>query len=691
MNNKLLNIFSFVAAFFVLIGCSDEFLQEKKLYNQFNDESVFTSQIQTDRYLAYIYYTMYTGRTSPVQTLYGAWSDDKTKMTEEMGGTINNLINSTMTLGAATDASTYYGTHLTASPANTPYTRIRDCNTILENVEKYGRGSLPDAYITTTKGQAYFLRALQYFDLMRTYGGVPLVTTVQSPTSLDNSIKLPRASVPEMVKQIVTDLDSAKNMLPADWTTTASSDFGRPTKGAAMAMKCRVLMTAASPLFNSDWDNSNNQLWKDALQAGLDAKAELDQDGYTGINPNGVDSISGKYASAWAKSFYNYNNTKNPEAIFTILTDATNSSSISNLLNQWQNSIRLTSQKGGGGIPAPQEMIDLFPMKDGGRPSAANGYNQLTFFKNRDPRFYRTFGFSGYRMPTKGTTSTTAGGTVWNYAYLSTKTTGTKIDTTYNYSDGNKIQSPAFVLKTLYPQIDSTAYNYSGVDIIEYRYGELLLNIAECYAATNNVSDCLAYLGKVRARVGIPAANNYGIGTLTDKYAAIEACLYERRIELAYEGKRFWDVQRWMLYNDDESAGNNTCAKLRINPINGTCRTGNFLMTNVVVTASTVTDPLLSLRAGLTFDPDVASDANLSVSRTQLNKLTDFYTNNLRIVAPKGSMAMDKLNNTPTFIGWRQNYYIQGLSSDVLNFNPWLEQTAGWTDYYGNPGIFTYR
>ncbi len=692
MNNKILNIISFIAAFFTLVGCSDQFLEDKKLYNSFTNESVFSSEAQTNRYLAYMYYNIYNGHTSPVQALWGAWSDDKTKMTEEIGGSIGDLINSTKTLGTSDDASKYYGGRLTESPGNNPYTRIRDCNTIVENMDKYGRGKLSESFIQGVRGQAFFLRAMQYFDLMRTYGGVPLVTKVQNGVSQDESIKLPRASTKEVLIQICADLDSAANNLPSNWASEGT-DYGRPTKGAALAMKSRVLLTGASPLFNKNWDDPNDPLWKAALDAGLAAKAELDNAGYKGINPTGIDSTNGKLAMDWAKMFYNYNNKKNPEAIFTILTDVGTLGN--NLLNNWQSSIRLASQKGGGGIPAPKEMIDLFPMKDGKRPTAANGYDQFLFFRNRDPRFYRTFAFSGYKMPHKSTASSAAAGTVWAYNYVSIKTTGSgaslKRDTVYNYSDNNSLISPAFVCKMFYPQVDSTQYNYSGVDIIDYRYGELLLNIAECYAATNQISDCLDYLGKVRARVGIPATNNYGIGNLTDKYEAIEACLYERRIELAYEGKRFWDIQRWMLYNDDEVAGNNTCAKLRLNTINGTCRTGSYLMTlDTVRFTAPVTvagDPYIVQRIGITFNPDLS----LPESRIQLNQLANFYKSHFKIAPLKPNQAMDKINSLPAFIDWKQNYYIQGLHSEVLNYNPWLKQTQGWTDYFGAPGTFNYR
>ena len=77
----------------------------------------------------------------------------------------------------------------------------------------------------------------------------------------------------------------------------------------------------------------------------------------------------------------------------------------------------------------------------------------------------------------------------------------------------------------------------------DFRYAELQLNLAECYAATNQIDLCKQTIGKLRARVGIPSDNNYGLDTyVTDRASALAACLRERQVELAFEGKRYWDI-----------------------------------------------------------------------------------------------------------------------------------------------------
>jgi hypothetical protein len=510
------------------------------------------------------------------------------------------------------------------------------------------------------KGQMYYMRAMQYFDLMRVYGGVPIVTTVQEAAADDPSIQLPRAKVSEVVAQIVKDLDMAASLLPGNW---ASGAYGRFTRGAAMAQKARVLLTFASPLFNKNWDGSNER-WEAALKAGLEAEAQLTADGY---------GLYGSNAKQWEQMFL-IDNAFCSEAITVQLCGTGNLSQAIN--NSWEKGIRLLSLGGtGGGVAAPKEMIDLFPMADGSRPTAANGYNDFTFFLNRDPRFYRTFAFSGSKWGSKETPNSV----LWAYRWVDGSNKA-------GFSDGNTaISSPAFVRKmTNINASKETNFQYSGTDIFEYRYAELLLNIAECYAALGQTNSTLTYLGRIRNRVGIPSANNYGIGTLSDKYQAIEAVLYERRVELAYEGKRFWDVQRWMLYDNEALPGvtGGTVSKLGLTPINGTKRTGNFLQYRVATTSAT-TDPLAAARASVVADPDAANFG------AQLTTLAAFY--NANFIRTPLITPMDNFNGAAVNIKFNPNYYINGLNTTALTSNPWLLQTIGWNDNFGGQGTYNYQ
>lgn len=667
MKKRIVYLITLAFLALTLTNCKKSFLEDMKVYDKYDDETVFTNETLTGFYIDRLYNYFFASYRSPTQaeTTLGSYDDSKTRLTEEIGanGTVGNYINPNRNLQLATEGDAYYGGTLTASIANTPYTRIRLANALLEKIDVVGGQALSQAFRNTAKGQTYYFRALQYFYLVRTYGGVPLVLSVQEASSTDEAIRIPRSTASECFAQIVKDFDSAAALLPTRWAT-AATDYGRFTSAAARAMKSRVLLTAASPLFNTDWDNAGSAKWQAALQAGLQAETALTAAGY---------GLYGSTAKEWGEMSYVTDNAFNKEAIFELLLSTTSTSSVG-YNNSWENSIRPKDYNGGGGISAPKAMLDLFPLADGRRPTKANGYVDTFFFENRDPRFYRTFAFSGEKWGRKDNANRTTFFYRWRPS-----ATGTAVY--YGANSGNQTSSPAVVRKMSNPAADTTALAFSGTDIFEYRYAELLLNIAECYAATGDVANCLVYLGKIRARVGIPSANNYGIGTLAGKYAAIEACLYERRVELAYEGKRYWDIQRWLLYDGVSSMNPtaNTVSKLGLTPINGTNRTGYYWQAKTFASA----DPLTATDKSILIDPDTWGTAAFN---TEVAKLKTLYQNKL-VMTPL-DQAMDRDGSTPVNILFRPNYYLSGLSSTVLSFNPWLKQNVGWLDYSGGAGTY---
>ena len=661
MKIKINSILALISVLIVSFSCSDNFLEEKQVFGN-DDETFYEKQGRVSWYVDNLYNDYFRAYNSPLKSVIGLYNDTRTRMTEEIGG-MQNLINPTISYINASDGDAYYGTRLEDKINNNPYTRIRDCNTLLDNIDVKG-ANLDAKFRDQIKGQVYYLRAIQYFDLMRVYGGVPIVTTAQTPSVEDQSIKLPRAKVSEVVAQIVADLDVAATLLPPQWD---AANYGRFTRGAALAQKSRVLLTFASPLFNKNWDSSTER-WDAALAAGLAAETQLTADGF---------GLFGTTAKQWSEMFL-VNNSFCKEAIVVQLLASGNSTV--NINNGWEASMRLVSQGGRGATEAPKEMIDLFPMADGSRPTAANGYDDFVFFKGRDPRFYRTFAFSGSFWPYTNSLTSAAQPTVWAYRWVDNSNKA-------YFSGNNNENSPAFVRKMSNPtESNASSFQFSGTDIFEYRYAELLLNIAECYAAKSDIANSLSYLTKIRQRVGIPSANNYGIGTLTSKYSAIEACLYERRVELAYEGKRYWDIQRWMLYSNDAPTGivANTCARLGLTPLNGTQRTGYYLDYKTKTASSA--DPLVTARGSISVDPDAS---NFSA---QILQLETFYRNNLiRTELNPPLTPLDHVNNQPVKIDFKTNYYIMGLKQDVLATNPWLIQTIGWNGATASAGTFNYQ
>lgn len=655
MKKKILYIFGLSLS--IITGCSDKFLEEVKNYNQY-DESIFTNDVQTGWYIDRLYNYYFVNYRNPQLSIVGSYTDTRSRMTEEIGGTVGDLINSTKTLQFATEADAYYGTSVTGSNQNNPYTRIRFANFLLEKIDGVGR-ALPESFRKTSKGQMFFLRALQYYDLVRVYGGVPIITTVQNASFTDESIREPRAKSSEVFAQIIKDLDSAAVNLPMIWEGS-TTNYGRLNAAGALAMKSRVLLTAASPLFNKDWDNSGNEKWQKALQAGLEAETALTTAGY---------GLFGSNSKDWAEMTFRNDNSFNKEALMVILL-STNQTSSAGYNNGWENSVRPIDHRGGGGIAAPKAMLDLFPLADGSRPNVSN-YNDTFFFENRDPRFYRTFAFSSSKWSLKDRANKSS----WFYRWRIDPTVATRS----TFAGNNQTNSPALVRKMSNPNADSTALAFSGTDIFEYRYSELILNIAEAYAATGNAAKAVEYIGKLRARVGIPAANNYGLGTISNKNAAIEAVLYERRVELAYEGKRFWDIHRWMLYDNIPESGNSV-TKLGLTPINGTVRNGYYWQVKDYIGTA---DPLTAAEKNILVDPDASDFA------AQIAKLKALY--NSRFVMTKLDQEWDRVNSVPVTILFRPHYYLSGLPAGLLATNSWLQQTKGWLDGSGAAGTFDYQ
>lgn len=645
-------------------GCSDQFLEDMSPYDKYSPQKTFGNDVNIDKYIQNLYYNYFrvSGMT-PTQSygLVGKY-EDMTAYTEEKWG-IGNKFNADKDMKQASEADTYFGTTLSSTVANNPYTRIRNCNEALDGIEKYGSTLTPNI-ATQSKGQVYFLRALQLYDLVRVYGGVPIVTKVLDAIDYEGAKTYTRSTVEDCFSQIVADLDSAYTLLPTR-TEWGDAQYGRLTKEAALAYKSRVLLVFASPIFNSDWDNSSNQRWKDALKATQDAKDLLDAQGY---------GLYGTTAKMWDEMFYNFDNKWNKEVIMVKMMSNTTSNSDEH--SGWQKAIRLKTMGGSGaGYQVPMGMLSIFPMADGKEATTANGYDEFLFFKNRDPRFYYTFTFSGMKWGY----DSDADAVVWNYRWS---------DDSYKfhyYAGSIGGSSPAIVRKMSDPkEVSANTYLADGTDIYEYRYAELLLNLAECYAATGDAASAVKTIGLIRARVGIPVGDGtYGLGSISNKNEAIKACLRERQIELAYEGKRFWDLWRWMLYNDDAGSNNTTCAALGLTPLNGTYRLGKYLQ--VKGSGFTSADPMTNKIA--TFTPiDVNTSTDL---QADMNSLANFWSTNFEL--KDRETPVDNLNNQQAYITWRQNYYLSGLPTDVLKMNTWLPQSIGWLDFYGTAGTYDAR
>lgn len=653
-------------------GCKDDFLVQKHDYNGFNDE-IYTDPLTAQAKVDYVYYL-----ALPVATKGS--SDIYSQSTEEFPG--STLYNQLTVVTSTNVEDQIFKTATTG-----PYALIRECNIFLDNIDK---GTLSEDVKKPLKGQIYFWRAFLYFNLVNTYGGVPIVLKAQnavlgSGDASQSDLEVQRSSTADCIAQISSDLDKAMELLPGSW---GDSNWGRITSGAAAAFKGRVLLTYASPLFNR---GDAKDRWQAAYDANLKAQQLLVANGF------GLEDGTGNRAKNWEKMFITI---KTKEAVMTVLSNNVTTDAYKRN-NGWENSARPKELQGGGGIGATAEMVDLFPMADGKKPGASvYTYDKLKFYKNRDPRFYRTFVFNGSVWPYKQDLAYT----VWNYQWF-------KDDASFNSGKegsgfaeySGHVSSGVYVRKRTDPNANYDAidkFTRSPTPYMEIRYAEVVLNLAEAAVGIGKIGigdEGYQGLIAVRKRVGIPpgADGNYGIAAGLDRFGLFSAILYERQIEFAYEGKRFQDMRRWMLWNDDASISNNTCAQLGVQPLNGTRRHGMYLAVKTSVYKSgsagldyDVFNPLsknykstLVTRNGISVNPD-AADVDFNA---QIAKLDLFYDTNLT------RLTNDLMDPTsPMFqVTYRSNYYFIGIQQNVLKQSPYLFQTKGWADYFGADGTFS--
>lgn len=667
-----------LGALFLLGGCSDDFLKEKKDYNGFNDE-IYNNFSMAQASVDYIHRQVEpkVGGVSSINGSTGS-ADEFSKSTLEYAG-------STQFVGLAeiltSSVNCYFNGSNDPANSNGVWLNIRRCNLFLDNIDK---GTLLETEKDILKGQVYFWRAWLYYRLVTIYGGVPIIKQAQNPTIGSGSIEestlnVERSSTDECINFICKDLEDAAALLPSVWGE-ASVNYGRVTKGAAMALKGRLLLFYASPLFNRTNDKVR---WEAAYTANKAAYDELITKGERELV-----SAKSKRAQDWEKMFVNISS---KEAVMITLYNNISDDQF-RFNNGWEQSARPKDIKGGGGISATAEMVDLFPMADGKKPGESSlAYDPLKFYKNRDPRFYRTFAFNGGCWPY----STDKKYTIWNYQWFKDAAAAKEGKPGNSALYDGDVSSSIFVRKRTDPNASNTSSLSSGVfsqsssPYMEIRMAEVVLNVAESACGKGDDGTALTFLKSIRERVGY--TGDCGLSSTLSGDALMSAILFERQIELAYEGKRFDDMRRWLLW--DDSYG--TCTRLGIAPISGnqTRRHGIILAVKpeVYVNSKAGKDsdpfnPAASAYLGkdrtlISLDPD-ATDSEWN---SQMVALDNFYQENLNRV------VNDQLDGTSTpkfYITFLNKYYFLGLKQNILQTGIKLQQNIGWTDYYGAGGTF---
>mgnify|MGYP000969595576 FL=1 len=387
----------------------------------------------------------------------------------------------------------------------------------------------------TVKAEARFLRTYFYFELVKRYGAVPLL--MDSVYKLGDDMELPRNTFEECINYMVGELDSIKYDLRSVSMPDAAVYGHAATIEAAMALKSRILLYAASPLFNENpvstddpaqkalvgYESYNAERWKAAADA---AKEFMNTFG-----PAGRKTVDlAKNQMGIFLSFYSP--AVNPEMIFFRQGGQSKEVETKNgPLGFSGNSI------GNGRTNPTQNLVDAFPMKDG-KPvgeSTLYPFNPQKPYDNRDPRLSLAVLYNGSK---------------WLGRVLETYRGGANNPT----NSAEYTRTSYYMRKFMGNFSNATEYSNGYHLWVIFRYAEILLNYAEAQneyldAPSQEVYDALIQL---RKRVAIPAGSDklYGLKANMTKEEMRKAIQNERRIEMAFEEQRYWDIRRWRIAED---------------------------------------------------------------------------------------------------------------------------------------------
>jgi hypothetical protein len=402
-----------------------------------------------------------------------------------------------------------------------PYEDIRRVNLFLSELAKT---PLTPSTRLRVAGEARFLRAWFYQKLICTFGGVPLIgDTVFQATDF---INIPRSPYAQCVNYITSELDSAAKLLPTA-TQYSQLDYGRATSGACLALKSRVLLFAASPLFNGgsittdpglaqiiSYPTYNVSNWQKAADA-ADTLINLGE--YQLVTDNTTEPGYGFYNLFLQRVNSEYilgdyrAPTKDFEAVYNPIS------------------------RGGSKLIMPTEnAAEAFPMQNG-KPitDPTSGYDPNNPYVNRDPRFRYSFIFNGSSYY-----STTVAGATPVYTYKGAPSDGFPVTATGYYSrkmcDSTVSANSSFTTDRAWPLM---------------RYAEILLNYAEAINETGQTQLAYPKLEQLRARAGIDPGPDglYGITANMTVDQMRSFIQNERRIELFFDDQRWDDIRRWEI------------------------------------------------------------------------------------------------------------------------------------------------
>ncbi|MDR1121921.1 MAG: RagB/SusD family nutrient uptake outer membrane protein [Dysgonamonadaceae bacterium] len=531
MKNKLLLLILFVG---VIASCNDASFLDETETTDLDTDVIFSDSTYTVGFLTEIYrdigFDTDPGRFSELFEkfggLQGACDEAEFKASSKIKSDMLFATGSVNPVVIAEDAW------------EKPYQNIRRVNLFLQNLD---RSPLSTPRKTTYRAEARVLRAWYYFILLRHYGGVPLIGDVVYETG--DEIKTERNTFKECVDYIVTECDEAARDLIIKPT---GRDYGRVGAGSSKALKARVLLYAASPLFNGSdvapegfskeligYPAYDKDRWRLAMEAARDI---IRLNAYKLYVKNDETPGEGYF---WT---FQSSDKATDGALDEMLVElqTTKSTYKEQLFNP-------PSRGGSGGGFAYHGLVDAFPMKTGKAiTDPASGYDAQNPYADRDPRLFYTICYDQHPMFNAGTTNVPVN------IYL--KEDGTPFD-----QDGVHTGTPTgyYICKMqFFTQASANWWIMPPSSRPQIRYAEILLNYAEAANEWSGPSDEIySALKLIRERAGIEPGDDemYGLKANMTYDEMKEAIRVERRIELAFEGHRFFDVRRWMIAPQTEA------------------------------------------------------------------------------------------------------------------------------------------
>lgn len=459
------------------------------------------------------------------------------------------------------------------------FQRIRNCAVFLQNIPNAKVNSESDRSRWTA--EAHILRAYYYSELLMWFGcSLPII---REPYTYDADFsKVERSSFHDVVEFIVEDCDAALACEELPWRITTDSEAMRMTKAVAWAIKSRMTLFAASPLYND-----GNNYWEEAYSVNKAAVQALESNGYAlydKLNQAAVWGDEKAYLPTAASQYFNeyFCNSgayaadpADKETIYQLRDganlDLANVDGIGAILGYKT-----------GTCPS-QELVDAFetidgqPVLDLAKPyldeqhlkpnynSSNTTYDKNNPYANRDPRFYATVYYNGSKRYCNWSTKAEKN----SFENLGQgKGENVRIITTWDaYEDakGNIINSPEplmgrsmtgrtptrtgyFQRKFLHPN-SGVEMRLNGARHKDYRLAEIYLNFAEAAMEAGHTDEAITYVNKVRARAGMP-----GLPAGLSGENLRQRIHNERRVEFALEGNRYFDVRRWHKPDEDLSA-----------------------------------------------------------------------------------------------------------------------------------------